>query len=99
MGKGIKRLAVDTENYDPDLLERGPAVRRGGFIAGLAVGVDGGPRWYFPMRHEDGGNLDKDQVIRWAQSELNAFDGELVGASLLYDMDWLAEEGVMFPNV
>jgi DNA polymerase I-like protein with 3'-5' exonuclease and polymerase domains len=97
---GIKRLSIDCETYDPQLLTLGPGVRRGGYIVGIAVGADD-RRWYFPVRHEGGGNLDPGLVQRWARDELTAFSGELVGANLLYDMDFLAEEpwGVKFDHV
>lgn len=96
--RGVKRICVDTETKDPELSELGPGVRRPGcHIVGLALAVDGGPRWYFPIRHEGGGNLDAAMVMGWAREELNAFDGEVVGAQLLYDLDFLAEEGVTFP--
>ena len=97
--KGAKRIAIDTEGYDPTLAELGPGVRRGAYIAGISVAIDQGPAWYFPMRHKGGGNLDPGQVIDWAKDELSSFDGELVGAHLLYDLDMLAEVGVTFPHV
>lgn len=97
-GKGIKRICADVETCDVNLMESGPGVRSGGYIAGLALAVDNGPRWYFPIRHEGGGNMDAGMVMGWAREELNAFDGEVVGAQLLYDLDFLAEEGVTFTN-
>jgi len=93
-------LAVDVETRDPDLQALGPGVRRpGNYVVGLAVGTDDGRRWYFPVRHEGGGNLDEALVWRWAREELNAFRGTVVGAKLAYDLDWLAENGITFPHV
>jgi DNA polymerase I-like protein with 3'-5' exonuclease and polymerase domains len=93
-------LCVDVETKDVDLSELGPGVRRpGNYVVGLAVGTDDGRRWYFPMRHEGGGNLDERIVWAWAREELNAFRGTIVGAKLSYDLDWLAENGVTFPLV
>ena len=93
-------LAVDVETKDPDLVALGPGVRRpGNYVVGLAIGTDDGRRWYFPVRHEGGGNLDEALVWRWAREELNAFRGTIVGAKLAYDLDWLAENGVTFPLV
>ena len=98
---GVKRLSIDCETYDPQLLELGPGVRRGAYVVGVALGTDDGRRWYLPTRHEGGGNLDEGLVQRWAKDELNTFKGELVGANLLYDMDFLAEPqwGVDFKQV
>lgn len=93
-------LCVDVETKDPQLSELGPGVRRpGNYVVGLAVGTEDGRRWYFPVRHEGGGNLDEALVWRWAREELNEFRGTLVGANLSYDLDWLFENGVTFPHV
>lgn len=88
--KGVKRIAIDTETCDPTLTERGPGFRTGAYIVGLTVAVDDGPRWYFPTRHQGGGNLDEGLVKRWAREELGGFTGEVVGANLGYDLDGLA---------
>lgn len=96
---GVKRLAIDVETKDPTLSELGPGVRRGGYIVGICLGADDGGRWYLPIRHEGGGNLDERLVLRWGRAILNAFDGELVGNNLLYDLDFLAHEGITFPKV
>lgn len=95
----VKRLSIDCETCDHDLLTLGPGVRRGGYIVGLALGAEDGRRWYLPTRHEGGGNLDEALVRQWAVQELNGFAGELVGANLLYDLDFLSQWKVSFPNV
>ena len=66
--RAARGLAVDTETKDPDLLEKGPGVRRDGHLVGLAIGTDDGGRWYFPMRHEVEAeyNLDPAAVMAWA---------------------------------
>lgn len=95
--KGRKRIAVDLETKDPELKTKGPGWRRDARIVGLAVGIDGGDRFYLPVGHQGGGNLDERLVRAWAVDELNSFDGEVVGASLNYDLDGLANWGVTFP--
>jgi DNA polymerase I-like protein with 3'-5' exonuclease and polymerase domains len=98
--RGAKQLCVDLENRDPKLKELGPGVRRrDGYVVGLAVGTDTGVRRYLPVAHEGGDNLDPDLVWGWARDELNAFEGDVVGAQLLYDLDWLASHGITFPRV
>lgn len=89
-----RRIAIDVETKDLDLDELGPGVRRGGKIVGLAVGVDDA-QWYFPMRHEiePQYNMNPDAVLAWAKDSLKS-DVPKIGANLLYDMDFLAEEGV-----
>ena len=104
--KGVKRLGFDTETKDRDLENLGPGFRRSGdskaYVVGMSLALDNdGPRMYIPVRHTGGGNLDEGIVRRWALSELQEFDGELVGGNLAYDMDAMAapQFGVTFPNV
>jgi hypothetical protein len=89
------RIAIDCETYDPTLLSKGPGVRTGGYIVGLAIGTDDA-RWYFPMRHsvQSEMNLDPDAVMHWARDQLRDARQPKVGAHLLYDLDFLAEAGV-----
>ncbi|HEY6020865.1 MAG TPA: hypothetical protein VIY48_13485, partial [Candidatus Paceibacterota bacterium] len=87
-------ISLDTETYDPDLDELGPGPRRDGYIVGLAVGVPTGERWYFPMRHKLGGNLPPERVLQWANDNLTRPNQPKLGANLLYDLDYLEQEGV-----
>lgn len=102
--RGIKRISFDVETRDDNLLTLGPGTRRGSYIVGIALGtdqpIDGKSRWYFPVRHEGGGNMDASAVRSWARDELNAFDGEVVGANILYDLEFAATDGwdVTFKN-
>jgi len=98
--RGVKRLCADVETRDEQLLEIGPGFHRGtSYIVGLGIGTNDGRRFYFPTRHEGGGNLDEGVVQKWAREELNAYDGELVGAHNIYDLEALGTWGVTFPNV
>lgn len=90
-------ISVDTETYDPELLEHGPGWARGkGHLIGISIGADGGGRWYFPMRHEIEPelNLNPEQVLAWARHALGNPSQPKVGANLLYDYGWLRHEGV-----
>lgn len=90
-------LSLDTETWDPELLDRGPGWARGkGHIVGVSIGADGGGRWYFPIRHEveKEMNLDPDQVLRWLRDTLGNPRQPKVGANLMYDVGWLRHEGV-----
>jgi len=93
--ENAKLIGLDTETKDPDLLEKGPGVRRGAHIVGISVATEDAA-WYFPMRHEVGGefNLPPENVIAWAQDNLTRPNQPKVGANLLYDLDFLAQEGV-----
>ena len=97
--RGVKRIAFDVETCDPDLNELGPGTKRNGYVVGICIGADNGGRWYLPTRHQGGGNLDEDLVWRWARAELNAYDGIVVGANLIYDLDYAANYGVTFAKV
>lgn len=97
--RGVKRLGFDVETRDTDLLTKGPGCRReGNYVVGYSIAHEGG-QWYFPIRHDAGGNLDVSLVLDYLRSELAQFDGEIVGANCTYDIDWAATDGIKFPNV
>ena len=63
-------VALDTETNDEGLrADRGSAWPwRGGYVCGISVAWrdDGGIRGnYFPLRHPDSENFDRDNVSRW----------------------------------
>lgn len=102
---GAKMIAVDTETRDTNI-QCGPGNIRSksglerSYMVGASIGV--GPRdgeqWYFPFDHtdidkSDTGNMDRDQVIRFLKDNL-ASDVPKLGANLLYDLGWLATEGI-----
>jgi DNA polymerase I-like protein with 3'-5' exonuclease and polymerase domains len=89
------RVAVDIETCDPFLKKLGPSVRRGGFVVGVSFAFSG-RAWYLPMRHDGGGNLDRAQVLAYLKDQAASFRGEIVGANLQYDLDYLAELGIEF---
>jgi DNA polymerase I-like protein with 3'-5' exonuclease and polymerase domains len=95
--KGLKSITLDLETHDPDLKKKGPGVRRDGYIVGAAVSA-GGLQDYYAMRHLKGPNEDPDKVIAWLRSELKEYDGEILGANILYDMDYLAQVGAVAPK-
>lgn len=94
-----KRIAIDCETRDEHLKTLGIGVRRGGYITGVAFAIDGGPKFYLPYRHAGGDNLPEDAVLRYLRENGKAFSGELVGANLSYDLDYLWEEDIFFPQV
>lgn len=97
--KGIKRIGLDTETKDEFLKQLGIGVRRGGYIIGVSFAIEDGPGYYLPIRHQGGGNLDEQQVLRYLRDQAATYDGEIVGANLQYDLDYLLEEGVEFKKV
>lgn len=96
-------IALDTETFDPELVDRGEIKGRGpgwargkGHIIGVSIGVPGGHKWYFPIRHEiePEYNLDPATVFRWLNYTLSNPKQPKVGANIIYDVGWLQQEGV-----
>ena len=88
-----ERIAVDLETKDPDLKLSGPGWATGnGHITGIAIATD---NWsgYLPIRHEGGGNLDVDFVLRWLNKTLSG-RADKIFHNALYDVGWLKREGV-----
>lgn len=96
---GMKRISLDTETYDPHLRTTGPSVRTGGHLVGVSVGFEDGRGFYLPFGHKEGDNLPKENVMRYVKDNFKTYDGEVVGANLAYDLDWLWEDGVEMPMV
>lgn len=86
-------VSIDIETHDPNLEKQGPgSIRKDGFIAGIAIATSEWSR-YYPIAHEGGGNLPKDEVVDWLRRELK-YDNEKVGANIGYDLEWLASENI-----
>ena len=97
--EGAKRIAVDIETCDPTLTKYGPGVRTNGYITGVAFAIEDGPAAYLPVRHYAGGNMDEEQVFAYLRDQAAVFGGEVVGANLQYDMDYLAQRGVHYSGI
>lgn len=93
-------LSFDTETYDPGLLDNGPGWGRGtGHLVGLSIAAlaSNGETWcgYFPLRHEVERELNCNltNVMAWTKAMLETPIPK-TGANLIYDIGWLATEGV-----
>jgi DNA polymerase I-like protein with 3'-5' exonuclease and polymerase domains len=87
-------IAVDLETRDDELMQKGPGVRRGGYILGVALATGDGYGEYYPFGHDSGQQLDRDVVLKYCREQLGRKDQPKVGANILYDLDYLAEAGV-----
>jgi DNA polymerase I-like protein with 3'-5' exonuclease and polymerase domains len=96
---GAKRVAIDCETKDIYLKDTGIGVRRGGYIAGVSFAIEDGPCHYLPLRHNGGDNVDCAQGLAYLRAQGAAFTGEIVGANLSYDLDYLWEEDINFPLI
>lgn len=88
-------ISLDCETYDPELIDYGPGWARGkGHICGVSIAVPWG-KWYFPVRHtvQPELNMDADKVFNWLRYSLSNNQVK-IGAHLLYDIGWLAQEGI-----
>jgi DNA polymerase I-like protein with 3'-5' exonuclease and polymerase domains len=89
-------IALDTETWDPELLEHGPGWARGiGHIVGVSVAVEDAA-WYFPVRHTilPEQNMLPEAVFGWLRDTLANPNQPKIGANLMYDVGWLSEEKV-----
>jgi DNA polymerase I-like protein with 3'-5' exonuclease and polymerase domains len=92
--KDAKTICLDIETRDPTLKEKGPGVRRDGQMVGLALATNDGFRAYYPFCHEYGEQFSKETVIKYARNQLTRPSQPKLGANILYDLDYLYEEGV-----
>lgn len=96
---GAKRIAIDVETKDPQITTLGPGVRRDGKMVGVSFAIEEGPSFYLPFGHDLGDNLPESKVLDYLRYQAKNFRGLLVGANLSYDLDWLWENDIYFPQV
>jgi DNA polymerase I-like protein with 3'-5' exonuclease and polymerase domains len=97
--KGVKRLGLDVESKDEDIQTLGPGVRRpGNRVVGLSFAFEDGPAHYLPWGHEGGDNMPEDNCKAYLRDKLREFDGEMVGANLPYELDWLWSPSMNMPT-
>jgi DNA polymerase I-like protein with 3'-5' exonuclease and polymerase domains len=61
---------------------------------------DSNHKYYIPLRHEGGDNIpDAQEGLNYLREQAKIFKGEIVGAGLSYDLDFLQEEGITFPHI
>jgi DNA polymerase I len=95
-------IALDTETKDGGLLTgRGSGwAFNDGYICGISIAyrAEGTIRaHYFPLRHPDTQNFDREQLLQWLR-DLITSDVRIVTQNGLYDWGWLrADAGVVMP--
>jgi len=88
-----REVSIDLETCDPNLTSRGSGwPRKDGYVIGIAVAVDGAA-WYFPIRHDNGSNLDAKQTLRWL-ADVCSIERDYIMHNAMYDLGWLWAEGI-----
>lgn len=90
---GEREIAFDVETKDPRLEQLGPGwTRNDGYIVGYALAVKGA-KWYFPVRHAMGPNMDPKVTARYIK-EVMSVDRDYIAQNASYDLGWLNHEGI-----
>ena len=86
-------IAVDLETRDPDLKSKGSgSIIGNGEVVGIAVAVPG-RKFYFPIAHGAGPNMDKKKTLNWFQDVL-ASDAVKIFHNAMYDVCWIKSMGL-----
>lgn len=94
---GAAAIAVDLETKDVNLLDKGAGwARNDGHPVGVAIATDDGFCGYYPTNHEEEShdNFPPEQVFDWLRVQLSRSYQTIVGHNLLYDLGYLAQEGI-----
>ena len=90
---GYEEISIDLETKDPNLIKMGPGTfRKDGEVVGIAVAVSD---WsgYYPIAHEGGGNMDREQVLKWFADVLKT-DSLKIFHNAMYDVCWIRSMGL-----
>ena len=86
-------IAIDLETRDPDLKTMGSgSVIGNGEVVGIAVAVPG-RKYYFPIAHGSGPNMDRKKTIEWFKDVL-ASDAIKIFHNAMYDVCWIRQMGL-----
>ena len=86
-------IAIDLETRDPDLKSKGSgAIIGNGEVVGIAVAVPG-RKFYFPIAHGSGPNMDRKRTLNWFQDILDS-DAIKIFHNAMYDVCWIRSMGL-----
>ena len=86
-------IAIDLETRDPDLKSKGSgAIIGNGEVVGIAVAVPG-KKFYFPIAHASGPNMDRKKTLKWFQDVLNT-PALKIFHNAMYDVSWIRAMGL-----
>ena len=91
--RSYDEIAVDLETRDPDLKSKGSgSVIGNGEVVGIAVAVPG-RKFYFPIAHGSGPNMDRKRTLEWFKDTL-ATDATKIFHNAMYDVCWIRSMGL-----
>jgi len=86
-------IAIDLETRDPDLKSKGSgSIIGNGEVVGIAVAVPG-RKFYFPIAHGSGPNMDRKKTLEWFQDILNT-PALKIFHNAMYDVSWIRSMGL-----
>ena len=91
--RSYDEIAIDLETRDPDLKLKGSgSVIGNGEVVGIAVAVPG-RKFYFPIAHGSGSNMNKQRVLTWFADTM-ASDAVKIFHNAMYDVCWIRNLGI-----
>jgi DNA polymerase I-like protein with 3'-5' exonuclease and polymerase domains len=91
--RSYDEIAVDLETRDPDLKTKGSgSVIGNGEVVGIAVAVSG-RKFYFPIAHGSGSNMDRKKVLAWFADTM-ACPAIKIFHNAMYDVCWIRNLGI-----
>ena len=91
--RSYDEIAIDLETRDPDLKSKGSgAVIGNGEVVGIAVATYN-DKWYFPIAHQEGPNMNKDKTLEWFKDILEC-PATKIFHNAMYDVCWIRSLGL-----
>ena len=91
--RSYDEIAIDLETRDPDLKSKGSgAVIGNGEFVGIAVATYN-DKWYFPIAHQEGPNMDRDKTLEWFRDILEC-PATKIFHNAMYDVCWIRNLGL-----
>ena len=83
--RSYDEIAVDLETRDPDFKSKGSgSVIGNGEVVGIAVAVPG-RKFYFPIAHGSGPNMNKQRVLTWFEDTMKT-SSDMIFHNAMYDV-------------
>jgi len=91
--RSYDEIAIDLETRDPELRTRGSGSVIGlGEVVGIAVAVPG-RKFYFPIAHGSGPNMDKKRTLEWFKDVCGS-NATKIFHNAMYDVCWIRKLGI-----